>query len=486
MGARVFVGALLWLATAAVGAHADDQPTGPPPWRVGGSLGFTVDAASFPDSSGSALEVYLRLPPSTIATLERSEKDAVSRLRVTVRLRNKFGAFQHEATQEFTISPSDSEGFGRVVVLRFPTKSGGYRMEVKLEDVLSRKRGLAYIGRSVAKSTTVEGELSVPEATAGRRVSDLEFTWSKAGAQTLAFRHASADSGVLPNPDRLFGLLEDEVCAQFIAFSDDVPREWHWRARLLDAQGKALLQRDSTLAGSKELLQKVSMNVATQPAGVYELEVQVWRDQEISPVVRRGRFSVAWQQNSWWRNPRDVEDDVHFLLDGADDEEAFARMSPGEQEAFLEKYWRERDPTPSTAVNEARAEFTKRVQHANQTWTRSNLEKGMFTDMGRTYIRYGEPDEILRQVVPAGDQTLSQLVASIDASEDRPTGDVETKSAGGDMRPFEVWVYEVTRDRSTTKKSDDPKVGPSTRKRLLFLFVDEQGYGDYRLRYSTE
>jgi len=486
MGARVFFGALLWLVTTAPLGRTADLPTGPPPWRVGGPLGFTVDAASFPDSSGSALEVYLRLPPSTIATLERKEKEAVSRLRVTVRLRNRFGAFQHEASQEFTIAPADSEGFGRVVVLRFPVKSGGYRMEVKLEDVLSRKRGLAYIGRNVAKSATVEGEVAVADLAAGKRVSDLEFIWSKAGAQTLAFRHASSDSGVLPNPDRLYGLLEDQVRVQFMAFSPDPPREWHWRARLLDAGGKSLLQRDTTLSGSRELLEEVAMNVATQPAGVYELEVQVWRDSELTPVVRRGRFSVAWQQNSWWRNPRDVEDDIHFLIDNADDEEAFARMSPGEQEAYLEKYWSDRDPTPSTAVNEARVQFNQRVQHANQTWTRSNLEKGMFTDMGRTYIRYGEPDEILRQVVPAGDQTLSQLVQSIDAAEDRPTGDVETKSAGGDMRPFEVWVYEVTRDRSTTKKRDDPKTGPSTRKRLLFLFVDEQGYGDYRLRYSTE
>jgi GWxTD domain-containing protein len=485
MGARVFVGALLWLVAAVSAGRAEDVPTGPPPWRVGGPLGFTVDAASFPDSNGSALEIYLRLPPSTIATLERSEKEAVSRLRVTVRLRNRFGAFQHEATQEFTIAPGDSEGFGRVVVLRFPTKSGGYRMEVKLEDVLSRKRGLAYIGRNVAQSATVQGELTVPEASGDKRLSDLEFIWSRASGQTLAFRHASSDSGVLPNPDRLYGLLEDQVRAQFIATSQGPPREWHWRARLLDAEGKALLQTDTTLVGSRELLQEVEMNVSTQPAGVYELEIQVWRDGELTPLVRRGRFSVAWQQSSWWRNPRDVEDDVHFLLDAAEEEEAFARMSPGEQEAFLENYWRERDPTPSTAVNEARAQFALRVQHANQTWTRANLGKGMFTDMGRVYIRYGEPDEILRQVVPAGDQTLTQLVQSIDAAEDRPTGDVETRAVGGDMRPFEVWVYEVTRDRSTTKKPD-AKTGPSTRKRLLFLFVDEQGYGDYRLRYSTE
>jgi hypothetical protein len=29
-------------------------------------------------------------------------------------------------------------------------------------------------------------------------------------------------------------------------------------------------------------------------------------------------------------------------------------------------------------------------------------------------------------------------------------------------------------------------LNPKQRHRLLFLFVDEQGYGDYRLRFSTE
>jgi GWxTD domain-containing protein len=232
------------------------------------------------------------------------------------------------------------------------------------------------------------------------------------------------------------------------------------------------------------MAETIAMDVSTLPAGGYDFEIQAWRDGEMSPVTRRGRFSVAWKKGSWWRNPRDIEDEVHFLLDREEDEEAFALMSPGEQEAYLETFWRERDPTPSTAANEARIEFFKRVEHANQTWSRAALGKGMFTDMGRVYIRHGEPDETLRQVIPAGDQTLLQLLQQIDATEDRPTGDVEAKGLGGDIRPFEVWIYEGERGPGITAKPDVN--GGRTRKRLTFLFVDEQGYGDYRLRYSTE
>ena len=459
------------------------EPSAPLPWRVNGPLGFTVDAASFPDSAADLLEVYCRLPPATIASLTRSERGD-ARLKLSVALHNRFGAFHHQASQELTVTPSDTGGFGKVVLLRFPVKSGSYRMDVKLEDLLSRKRGLAYIGRSVAHSAELAGEISVPEPSNGRRVSNLEFVWGTASGRGEVFRHAGADTALLPNPDRLYGLLASEVRAHFIARGEGGAGSWHWRARLLDSGGQEVARRDSTVTAT-HLAHIVTMDISTLPAGGYDFEIQAWREGEVAPVTRRGRFSVAWNRSSWWRNPRDIEDEVHFLLDREEDEEAFGRMNPGEQEAYLESFWRERDPTPSTALNEARTEFFKRVEHANQTWSRSALGKGMFTDMGRVYIRHGEPDETLRQVIPAGDQTLQQLLQQIDASEDRPTGDVEAKGLGGDIRPFEVWIYEGERDRGIIAKPD-PTAGGKTRKRLTFLFVDEQGYGDYRLRYTTE
>jgi len=482
------------LALAAVAATAraavtgdDREGPGPLPWRVGGELGFTVDAAAFPDSAGERLEVYLRLPPATLAALERPGEDA--RLRVTVRLRNRFGAKQHEASLEFGVTPQDTAaGFGKVVSLPFPARSGGYRMQVRIEDVLSRKRGLAYLGRSVPRSALVEGDLQVPEGERGVRLSDIEFGWGEADSGGVASPRgpAAAGPGLLPNPERLYGLLANQLRARLRAQRERAGgAAWHWKAVIFDREGREVAARESTVAASRELTQDLAVDISTEPAGEYDLEVRTWLEGDARPVVRRARFSIAWLPSSWRRNPRDVEDEVHFLFDGEDEEEAFARMSPGEQERYLDVFWRDRDPTPGTAENEARREFLGRVDHANHTWTRSGIGRGMFTDMGRVYIRHGEPDEILRQVIPAGDQTLTHLLQQLEIAEDRPTGDVTSKGLGADLRPFEVWIYDGTRARPITARPD-PATDRRSLKRRIFLFVDEQGYGDYRMRYNTE
>src|SRR5262245_43788568 len=70
-GARRSFWAFVALVAAVVGARAADAATAqtPLPWRVGGRVAFTVDAAGFPDSSGYSLDVYIRLTPATLANL---------------------------------------------------------------------------------------------------------------------------------------------------------------------------------------------------------------------------------------------------------------------------------------------------------------------------------------------------------------------------------------------------------------------------------
>jgi GWxTD domain-containing protein len=478
-GAFAFCGALALLLASGARAERGEEGPGPLPWRVGGDLGFTVDAAAFPDSAGERLDVYLRLPPATLANLEREGEDAT--LRVEVRLKSRFGAKQHEAALEFAVAPNDTaNGFGKVVTLPFPARPGSYRMQVRLEDARSQKRGIAYIGRKVRKSASIEGEVQVPDAEHGTRLSNVEFLWGEARGLPIGAR----DSTGLPNPERLYGLLENQFRAQVRAHqSRAVAAPWHWKIIVRDAKGREVAVRESTEAASPWLTQDVAVDMSTEPAGAYQVEVRAAPEGE-PPVVRQADFSLAWQRGYWERNPRDIEDDVHFLLD-ADEEESFARLSPGEQEQFLDAFWRERDPTPLTAENEARREFLARVDHANRTWSRPGIGKGMFTDMGRVYIRHGEPDEILRQVIPAGDQTLTQLAQQLEISEDRPTGGVTSKGLGGDTRPFEVWVYDATRPQPITDKPG-PASDRRSMKQKLFLFVDENGYGDYRLKYNTE
>jgi GWxTD domain-containing protein len=487
--ARIAVASVLALGvlTPVRAAQPDEvDPEGPGlmPWRVTGRVAFTVDAAAFPDSSGHTLEVYLRVAPVTLAKLQRDTL-GVGRLKLTTRLTNRFGGRSQERTQEFPIAPSDTaHGFGKVVIVKFPTRPGVSRLRVKLEDLLSRKRGIGYLGRKVTESSTIEGELTVPAPQAGRDLSDLEFLWARTETEVRsAFRRG--EHVAIPNPERLYGLLANDVRADFTARGPaGDARPWRWHARVLDAAGRVVVEQRDTAAAGPRLAATVNLDMASEPAGGYDLEVKAWQEGDAGALIRTAHFSVGWLPGSWLIDPSEADDAVHFLL-SAEDESRFTRLHVGERERFLEDFWRRRDPTPDTADNEARLEFQARIQHANLNFDAPGTDRGMFSDMGRTYIRYGEPDEVLKQVIPAGDATLERVLQDLELTEDRPTGDVHQKGVGGDTRPYEVWVYESL--AGTTPDTDPERaVRLRSRRRLVFLFVDEHGYGNFTLRYSTE
>jgi GWxTD domain-containing protein len=478
VGARLVLASLLALSVAGpAGAAGPDE--GPLPWRVGGRRGFTVDAVAFPDSSGTSLEIYVRIPNGTLASMRRDDQ-GLARLRVTARLRGVFGGVGNQKqTQEFAIDPVDSTGgFGKVIGLRFPVRPGTHRLSVRVDDVFSRKRRVL---TRVASGAGVEGEVHVSAPADGRDLSDLEFLWTeREGGRATVFKRAGRT--LLPDPERLYGLFAPDLRAAFVARSG-AERPWRWTARVLDGKGQSIATRESTAAATSVLQGGVAVDLSTTPAGGYELELRIWQEGDAAPLVRRARFSVAWQADSWMRNPRDVQDDAHFLL-GADSEEAFALLSPGEQERYLDDFWAARDPAPGTPENEARTTFLQRVDHANRSYSRPGLGKGMFSDMGRTYVRYGEPSEVVSQVIPTGDQTVDLVISQIVASEDRAIGDVKAKGPAGDQRPFELWIYEGP--IGLPPDADPAAAGRVRRKRLVFLFVDDLGVGDYRLRYTTE
>ncbi|GAB4133197.1 MAG: hypothetical protein Fur0015_06480 [Ignavibacteriales bacterium] len=77
---------------------------------------------------------------------------------------------------------------------------------------------------------------------------------------------------------------------------------------------------------------------------------------------------------------------VDSLLD--EDEENFSWI--------LFDYWKMFDPDTSTTFNEVMTEFYSRVDYADKNFSVFNKKKGSTTDRGIVYIKYGEPDEIIR------------------------------------------------------------------------------------------
>ncbi len=455
-----------------------------PPWRAGGGVAFSVDAIAMPDSTAGSLDLSIRVPPATIAKLWRAE-DGSAKLHLEAVVKGRpVGTRRSE--QDIVLAAGDSVlGYGKVLAMRFAAPAGRYDVRVRLVDMLSHKRGIALRTEDTHEASAVSGTVIVPAPQAGRDLSGIQFTWPEPrGGGSLAFVRNGRMS--VPNPDRLYGLFAEHLSARFVArarSATDV-RPWHWVARVFDSQGQGVAQHETTTVATAVLDAEVAFDVSHEPAGAYSLEIKAWQDGDAGALVRRGIFSIGWQKDTWLRSAVDIADDAHFLL-SADEEQDFVVMPPGQQERLLQDFWSQRDPSPETAENEAYETFVRRVEHANEVFSRTGVGKGMFSDMGRVYIRYGEPTEVLKQVMPAGNETLTEQLQSILNTESRSPDGVQSHGLGGDQRPYEVWEYEGEVPLPLDVDPHDPSRGHSKR-RILFLFVDEQGTGQYRLRYSTE
>ena len=149
-------------------------------------------------------------------------------------------------------------------------------------------------------------------------------------------------------------------------------------------------------------------------------------------------FSLLSNSSSLTRKDS-IRAGIRHILSSSELDE-FDRMPAGEIDSWYDRYWREKDLTPGTAINEAQAEFESRVLLANEQFSRLK-RLGVDTDRGRLTVIYG-----------------------------RPTG-IETAQpeGGGSTTTYQLWVYEGR-----------------VRGYQGALFLLESGYsGEYKQIYSN-
>ncbi|MDK9700195.1 MAG: GWxTD domain-containing protein [bacterium] len=100
-----------------------------------------------------------------------------------------------------------------------------------------------------------------------------------------------------------------------------------------------------------------------------------------------------------------------------------------QKENAFRLFWEQRDPSPETPVNEKMQEYYRRIELANSRFTR--IREGWETDRGQVLVIYGDPTEV------DSHPTVTQ------------------------GKPYEIWFY--------------------SQRNLRFTFIDQDGFGDYRL-----
>ncbi|MFO7914979.1 MAG: GWxTD domain-containing protein [Candidatus Krumholzibacteriales bacterium] len=79
----------------------------------------------------------------------------------------------------------------------------------------------------------------------------------------------------------------------------------------------------------------------------------------------------------------------------ADQRPLIRNLNEKRRENYLRNFWIERDPTPTTEVNERYMEHLRRVYYARYLFQNSRMgQNGPDTDRGRSLIKYGMPEKI--------------------------------------------------------------------------------------------
>ena len=160
------------------------------------------------------------------------------------------------------------------------------------------------------------------------------------------------------------------------------------------------------------------------------VKIQVSQDGNISSKSFPIELKNDYLMLSSIKNVNTALDQMNYILN-TEERKELRELKGSDKEKFFKKVWAKRDPDVTTKENELMIEYYKRVAFAEENFSRGT-SGGWRSDMGMIYILFGRPDDISRSMNPQ--QSYN----------------------------YETWYYFQINEE--------------------FRFVDDFGFGDYRLR----
>lgn len=167
----------------------------------------------------------------------------------------------------------------------------------------------------------------------------------------------------------------------------------------------------------------------------------------ISGKLKEGTFTIIVNEDTassytgdvfWYNKPlslRNPEFAIKALKYASEKQVVDSLLDHKEKDYYkaLVEYWKKMDPSPELEFNELMAEYYSRVDYAHLNFSSITGLRGVDTDRGMIYIKFGKPDRVER-------------------------------SSNVNGKVVETWIY--------------------TRPQQKFIFVDKQGMGEFSLESS--
>jgi len=473
---------------AAPAGAAIGVPTPGEPGVSVGDIRYHASAVAYRHDGGDArAEFFIRIPYREIKFLPATDHFE-ARLRITVELLAKGGRRagyqQREAKLQSTVAEATLDSLlGEVYTVGLVAHRGKYRFKVTVEDMNVARRGLVYQMKDKKREGVVQGDIDMSDwLFQSPALSGIEFAWSvKESTPETPF--AKGGFEVQPHPSAYYGYYKDMVSAYYEIYDLPPPpegRSYRVRTMIFGADADTVLESLDSLHVSEGTAWPHALyaDVSSLSAGHYRLRIDLMDPASGKALATsQAEFDVLWDMDSWRPDATEFYDITAQTLLTQEEAYNFRQLSRGEKEAKISALWRAIDPTPDTAENELRNEFLNRIAYANAHYT--VFDKGMFSDRGRIWIQFGEPDEVQIERLPVSEKTLGVVV---DGQIPKASKDLLTTPDTGvvDTRPYEIWTYHL-RGHEVVPRHRMNEISAG----MKFVFVDEQGYGDYTLRYSS-
>jgi GWxTD domain-containing protein len=485
-------------------AGAKDAVIVEPPLQSEGDLLFELDWSGFRGADDrTEEEIFLDLPNDQIAF--RDEEGVLrGKLKLEIEISQRGGKRIFESSE--TLMPEASSeletkdrSIHQVIRRSALLPPGEYVLGVTLTDEKSEKPGLIHLIRKTKKKGKVEELIRIPDL--GREdllISDVLFS----SDVRLGTGEGVGRNGVLirANPGRKYGMVIPFLSyyAEVYTGAEFQPQDsLIVRTRVLDSAGKMMLEKQALARPTSDAFvahDEVELSHSLR-AGTYALEIAAYNPRTGSSASSQRDFEVIWAIASWSKNADTLLEEMKLIL-RADEYEKLKKLSPGAREIYIAEFWHGLDPDPATPQNETLLEFQRRVLYADREFS-GTLGRGLLSDRGRVYVRYGPPDEVSSQYSssafgedenvervtdPAERVSLSNRppVSFLDSDEFRE-GDVSglsTQRGGTNIKAkeIEVWSYD-----GKGRALNSGVTGTNTHRGLKFIFADEMGNGEFQL-----
>jgi len=234
-------------------------------------------------------------------------------------------------------------------------------------------------------------------------LSDLEFSYDvRIDTTDFLQKFHRWDYLFLVNPSHIFdlqknqsGLIYYEISG-FFKGSEDLS---DLTEVITIKKGDVIVKSDTShIAENKDLINRIKhVDLLGLEAGYYTLEIELQDNISGFHELKQDFFSI---KNSWELAVRifpDMEDDyklIKYFLPTSQTK-IWKELTVDGKRNFLSRFWELNDPDPQTENNEFLELIKDRVAYSNKNF--SHHEAGWTSDMGRIFIKNGQPDEVLKE-----------------------------------------------------------------------------------------